>query len=181
MHNLLSITNEQDIKQIFHLLIDYLLEVPKTNGTKLKLQLLLNLSSAAVDFSVTIKLIESIIRQYCLEEINETELKAHFQGLSAGMQQTLLRTVDQRKSEIAQFLINEINARNNLLMESFDWDVKWIMGNSSVASMREQIATVVLNCRGKDQHLKTVRFEMKREKLNELIKVLEECNLEDSK
>ncbi|XP_053696751.1 COMM domain-containing protein 8-like isoform X2 [Sabethes cyaneus] len=179
MHNLLiNISSEQDFKQIAHLLIDYLLEVPRTDVTRRKVCSLLNLPAGGDDFSFTIKLIESVFRQYCLNEINEAELKSHFQALNQDMQQTLLRTVEQRKSEIAQFLINEINAKDNLLMESFDWDVKWIMGNSSLASVREQIATVALNCRGKDHRLKTVRFEMNRDKLNHFIEQLEKCDLE---
>lgn len=92
------------------------------------------------------------------------------------MQTALVHSVELRKPEICQFLVNEINSKDNLLMESFDWDVKWIMGNSSLASTREQIATVMLNCRDKDQKLKTVRFEMNRERLADMIEVLEKCD-----
>uniref|UniRef100_A0A023EII4 COMM domain-containing protein n=1 Tax=Aedes albopictus TaxID=7160 RepID=A0A023EII4_AEDAL len=177
MHDLLiNVAKEDDIVQIIHLIIDHLLELPKSASTRAKLASALNLASASSeDLTVTLRLLENLLRQYCLGEINESELKAHFSNLSPPMQGALVEAVQLRKPEICQFLVNEINAKDHLLMESFDWDVKWIMGNSSLASAREQIATVVLNCRGKDQKLKAMRFEMSRERLAEVIGVLERC------
>lgn len=161
--------------QIVHLAIDHLLEVPKTDITRSKLASALNIPNAAEDLTVTLRLLENLFRQYCLNEINGPELKSHFSNLSQSMQNALVAAVELRKAEISQFLINEVNSKDSLLMESFDWDVKWIMGNSSLSSVREQIATMALNCRGKEQKLKTLRFEMNRESLEDVIKVLEEC------
>ncbi|XP_039449161.1 uncharacterized protein LOC120428244 [Culex pipiens pallens] len=175
MHDLLiNVTSEHNFGLTVHLLIDYLLEVPKAPSTKQKLSTLLNVPSAGDDLTVTLKLVENLFRQYCLNELTEAELRAHFSNLTAATQATLVDVLEQRKPEVAQFLINEVNAKAHPLMESFDWDVKWIMGNSSLASVREQIATVALNCRGKDQRLQQVRFEMDRARLGEMIRLLEE-------
>ncbi|XP_058815828.1 uncharacterized protein LOC131679191 isoform X2 [Topomyia yanbarensis] len=162
--------------RILHLFIDHLLEAPENDSTKQKLSALLNISSVGDELTFTLKQVDTLLRQYCLNEINETELKSHFTQLSPATQRTLVDVIEQRKPEIAQFLINEINAKDNVLMESFDWDVKWIMGNSSLASIRQQIVTVAINCRGKDLKLKTVRFEMNRERLEEFIRLLEQSD-----
>lgn len=44
-----------------------------------------------------------------------------------------------------------------------------------MSNLRMQIATLSLNCRMKEGQTETISFEMNRKKLNELIKVLEEC------
>lgn len=80
-----------------------------------------------------------------------------------------------RRSEVEEFLIDEFNSRNDKLMVSFDWDLKWIMGSSSLPTLRTQLATLILNCRKNDGTIDTVFFEMNRRKLNELIRMLEEC------
>ncbi|XP_062551488.1 uncharacterized protein LOC134216654 [Armigeres subalbatus] len=181
MHDILiNITEDENIIQIIHLLIDHFLELPKSSATRSKVASALKVTNpASEDLTVTLRLLDNLFRQYCLSEIDENELKSHFSNLSSSMQTALIAAINLRKDEIGQFLINEVNAQDNLLMESFDWDVKWIMGNSSLASTREQIATVALNCRDKNQQLKMVRFEMNRERLAELIGVLEGCEGND--
>ncbi|KAL9692439.1 hypothetical protein quinque_015797 [Culex quinquefasciatus] len=78
------------------------------------------------------------------------ELRAHFSNLTAATQATLVDVLEQRKPEVARFLISEVNAKAHPL-----------------------IATVALNCRGKDQRLQQVRFEMDRARLGEMIRLLE--------
>ncbi|XP_055600873.1 uncharacterized protein LOC129749805 [Uranotaenia lowii] len=179
MHDLLiNVSSDQNICVLINLLIDYLLEVPKQETTKTKLASLLTVSGTGNDdIGFTLKLVENLFRQYCLNEISQAELRSHFGNLSPQMQTQLLEGLDRRRPEIDLHLINEVNARDGLLMESFDWDVKWIMGSSSLASVREQIATMALNCRtGKDMRLRTVRFEMTRAKIDDMIRVLEGCS-----
>lgn len=73
--------------------------------------------------------------------------------------------------------MEEFNSRNDKLMVSFDWDLKWIMGSSSLATLRTQLATLILNCRKKDGTIDTVFFEMNQKKLKDLIRILEECEI----
>ncbi|XP_058451684.1 uncharacterized protein LOC131430605 [Malaya genurostris] len=180
MHDLLvNVGGDANFDKIFHLLVDHLLEPPENNVIKRKLAELLNFPNVGDELTFTLKQVDILLRQYCLNEINESELRSHFAQLSQPTQRTLVDVVEARKPEITQFLISEINAKDNQLMESFDWDVKWIMGNSSLASTRQQIATVALNCRGKDRKLRTVRFELNRTKLEELIRLLEQSMASD--
>ena len=87
--------------------------------------------------------------------------------------------IQTRRPEVEAFLVQEHNSRNNNLLISFDWDVKWIMGSSSLAMWRTQVATLIMNCRngasGNSQR-KEIFFEMTKKKLEEFINVLEDCS-----
>lgn len=57
-------------------------------------------------------------------------------------------------------------------MTSFDWDIKFLIGNSSLASYRQQKATLILNCqKGTGSELVTV--EMDRAMVDKMIAELE--------
>lgn len=57
-------------------------------------------------------------------------------------------------------------------MTSFDWDLKFVIGNSSLSSFREQRATLIFNCqRGKFDE--TVSVELNREMIDKIIEELE--------
>lgn len=110
-----------------------------------------------------------------LKQVTETELIFHFTHLNHDLQQSVIDVIKVRKPEVEEFLLCEYNSRHNSLLTSFDWDLKWIMGSSTMSNLRMQIATLSLNCKMKEGQTKTVFFEMNRKKLNELIRVLEEC------
>lgn len=82
-----------------------------------------------------------------------------------------------RRMEIEEFLINEHNSRKNPLLESFDWDIRWILGSSNMASLRTQISTLILNCKtAKSTDLETIYMEMTRNNVNQLIEILQQCD-----
>lgn len=110
-----------------------------------------------------------------LKQVTETELILHFTHLNHDLQQSVIDVIKVRQPEVEEFLVCEYNSRHNSLLSSFDWDLKWIMGSSTISNLRMQIATLSLNCRMKEGQTKTIFFEMNRKKLNELIRVLEEC------
>lgn len=110
-----------------------------------------------------------------LKQVTETELIFHFTHLNHDLQQSVIDVIKVRAPEVEEFLVGEYNSRHNSLLTSFDWDLKWIMGSSTMSNLRTQIATLSLNCKAKEGQTKTVFFEMNRKKLNELIRVLEEC------
>lgn len=101
-----------------------------------------------------------------------------FAHLSADLQQSVLDVIRTRLSEVQDFLLVEYNGRDQALIQSFDWDVKMVMGSSRVAAMRQPLVTLVLQCRpegGSEDSEKSVFFEMDRNKLRETLIVLEDC------
>lgn len=130
-----------------------------------------------------IKFVENIIRPFYLNEIDENEVIGNFSGIfralqdSTELQQSLLIILKNRQAEITEELTREINSRVNLLLTSFDWDINWIMGNSSLSTHRYQLATLILNCRNKLGESENINFEVNYQQLDELIKLLESSNM----
>lgn len=129
------------------------------------------------EFENSIKFISNIYRQFSLEMISEAELLSHFAHLNADFQQSVLDVFSVRRTEMQEFLIIEHNSRKNNLLMSFDWDIRWILGTSNMASLRTQIATLILNCKTqKSTELKTIHMELSREQVDKLIIILEKCD-----
>lgn len=109
--------------------------------------------------------------------ISETELLSHFAHFNADFQQSVLDVFSVRRMELEEFLINEHNSRRNNLLQSFDWDIRWILGTSNMAALRTQIATIILNCKtSKTSDLKTFHMELSREQIDKFIHILEQCD-----
>lgn len=129
------------------------------------------------EFENAIKFISNIYRQFMLEMITEAELLSHFAHFNSDFQQSVLDVITVRRIEMQEFLINEHNSRKNNLLMSFDWDIRWILGTNNMASLRTQIATLILNCKTpKSNDLKTVHMELSKEQIDKLIDILEKCD-----
>lgn len=129
------------------------------------------------EFENAIKFISNIYRQFILEMISEAELLSHFAHFNADFQQSVLDVISVRRTEMEEFLIVEHNSRNRNLLMSFDWDIRWILGTSNMASLRTQIATLILNCKTpKSTELKTIHMELSKEQIDKLITLLEKCD-----
>lgn len=127
------------------------------------------------EFESAIKIIANAYRLYCQEKLTDTELLGHFSHMSQDLQQSVVDVVTARKPEIMAFLVREHDSRDGRLLESFDWDIRFIMGNSSLASYRSQVATLVLNCIETDGQRRTIHFEVTQPQLENMIKELESC------
>lgn len=66
-----------------------------------------------------------------------------------------------------EYLTNSIKC-----VESFSWDTRLILGESSIRSNVRQVATINLHCRSNLKN-ETLYFEMDLNKLNAFIEVLE--------
>lgn len=131
------------------------------------------------EFENAIKFISTIYRQFVLEMISEAELLSHFAHFNADFQQSVLDVFAVRRIEIQEFLINEHNSRENPLLQSFDWDIRWILGTSNMAALRTQIATLILNCKwpkSTNVNSETIHMELSRQQIDKFIRILEECD-----
>lgn len=110
--------------------------------------------------------------------ISEVELLSHFAHFNADFQQSVLDVFTVRRTEIQEFLINDHNSREHPLLQSFDWDIRWILGSSNIAALRTQIATIILNCKmpKSTMDLKTIHMELSREQIDKFIDILEKCD-----
>jgi COMM domain containing 8 len=160
-----------------HLSIDHLVQSPITTNVDHKSILkkfpFINTKEESL---LILNFIANAYQQYCLNEINDDELRANFSNLNSEFQQISVNVIEARKNEVLTKIVDDQNAAKDLLLETFDWDIKWILGNSSLASQRQQFISLILNCKHSSDKLKTVNFEMTKDKLNDLISVLEKCN-----
>lgn len=102
--------------------------------------------------------------------------------MNPDLQQMVPKVLAIRKPEIIKFLVREHTAREHPLVESFDWDVRHIMGDSSFAQNRRQLVTVTLNCLQSTGKRDKLHFQMNQPKLDEFIEVLQKAvNSIDSK
>uniref|UniRef100_A0A182R3X4 COMM domain-containing protein n=1 Tax=Anopheles funestus TaxID=62324 RepID=A0A182R3X4_ANOFN len=176
MHEIIIKTaTEQDFTEVVFLLIDYIVELPRTQQAREHLGTLLSQSTTSEELKHMLKLFENLVRKYCLGELDEVRLRSHLSQLSPARQDRVLEIVNLRRPEIAQRLIDEVNRREGgvPLVESFDWNVSWIMGSSSLASTRKQLCTVALACRDGDSKTQTISFEMGRDQVEHVISELE--------
>lgn len=131
---------------------------------------------------MAIRFIADAYRRYALKQLGDTELLVKFAHLNADLQQSVSDVIRTRLPEVQEWLLVEYNGRETALVQSFDWDVKMVMGSSSMASIRQLLVTLVLQCRpeggggggGNDVATKSVFFEMDRAKVQKLIATLEE-------
>lgn len=163
--------------QILHHAVDHLIESPKSRRlTATKFSHKFGFANPD-EFETAIRYIADAYRRFVLQQIGATELVVQFAHLNADLQQSVLDVISTRLPEVQEFLLVEHNGRDAALVQSFDWDIKMVMGSSRLASIRQLLITLVLQCRpeGGTGSAKSVFFEMDRTKLRETIAVLENC------
>lgn len=157
---------------MLHHSVDYLIGLSKDNFKLVKSSHKYGFSNPD-DFESAIKYIAKIYKQFCLKEITSDQLLSHFTHLNQQLQQTVLDVITARKDCVFNFLLKEHNSKNAYLLESFNWDLRWVMGSSSLTSHRDQLVTLALTCT-KGGKKTTIPIELDKQKLNEFIKVLED-------
>lgn len=58
-------------------------------------------------------------------------------------------------------------------MTSFDWDIRWILGNSSYSGYRTQIVNLLLNLQRASGVEKQLQMELTKQDVEKLIDLLE--------
>lgn len=76
--------------------------------------------------------------------------------------------------QICTHLMNKHNSKKLPLVKSFDWDLKFIIGSSSLSSHREQKATLMFDCIH-DNQSEFLSTEINRKKIDEFIRELKTC------
>lgn len=102
----------------------------------------------------------------------------------------MLDVLATRRPAVLEHLLCEFNARRRPLVQAIDWDVRWVLGSSSLAGLRGQLATMVWQCRQPPAETASaplaagdsgpggaaaVVFEMDRRQVKDMIVQLEEC------
>lgn len=103
--------------------------------------------------------------------MTKSEMLDHF-PVEAVLKDCVSKAVEARKLAICRHLMNNHNSESNLMMKTFDWDIKFIIGNSSLASHREQKVTLIFDC-DKNKSSETLSVEMGKQMIDQMINELE--------
>uniref|UniRef100_A0A6B2ENR3 COMM domain-containing protein n=1 Tax=Phlebotomus kandelakii TaxID=1109342 RepID=A0A6B2ENR3_9DIPT len=121
------------------------------------------------------KSVSNIIVLYSRGQMDQCTLKSYFSYLSRELQERIVAVLESRREEILRRLIFVKLSSEQKVMESFDWEVKWIIGSSSSSIFQKIITSLTLNCRKGSNSTEKLHLEMDRQRLDELIKILEDC------
>lgn len=116
----------------------------------------------------------NLIQRFYQSRVTNDDFK--LEGVPKEVQAAIESCYRVRKEEIYQAAVKKSLLENGVenLVENFDWKVKWVMGSSKMASLREALLQMSFSCAGGS----SVDFEMNREKLDGFIAELEKIKNE---
>lgn len=124
------------------------------------------------DFLLVTRTISKYYKNSCSDG-GDTELVDKFSFLNQELRQ-LVPVALAARMDAVEYALNRWDYLTNSIkcVESFSWDTRLILGESSIRSNVRQVATINLHCRSNLRN-ETLYFEMDLIKLNALIEVLE--------
>ncbi|CAH0555472.1 unnamed protein product [Brassicogethes aeneus] len=126
------------------------------------------------DFEKAKKEIQNLYRN----AINNKEFKLDIKDVNSEVIKLIEDCFTVRKSEIIQKVLKDGIVKNgHNLVDNIDWRLKWVMGSSKLATIREPLLQVDLHCTKFDREENemknnTVNFEMDIKQVNNLINEL---------
>lgn len=110
----------------------------------------------------------------------ETAINGDFPDqFDSSMEEEIKKCFQIRKGHILEALIKESLVKSGCcLVDNFDWKLKWILGSSQLAGIREALLQLDLHCALKRENeeeiiRETVNFEMDLETVDNLIEQLQ--------
>ncbi|XP_075145701.1 uncharacterized protein LOC142220442 [Haematobia irritans] len=125
------------------------------------------------DFLLATRSIAKLYRNMCYADHESNVVSM----LPSELQTILPAVLSSRREEVVRFLMREQNSTEYPLVESVDWDVRHILGDSSYDQNYKMLTTItfrLFNDNSSKREGKELHFEMNRQKLDEFIKALEE-------
>ncbi|KAL1506115.1 hypothetical protein ABEB36_005539 [Hypothenemus hampei] len=134
------------------------------------------------EFNLIRRVICNFYRQRIQESVPLPE------GLPQHVTEAIETVFKIRYKDIVSLIVKEkLLAQGHLVLESFDWKLKWILGSSKLATIREPVCQIELICLNKGNNLvprrTSINFECNLEQINGLISSLNSIrnNFNDNK
>lgn len=139
------------------------------------------------DFLLTTRSIAKFYRTICTNDTSSGQysdfVKSELSNLTPEFQKIITSALQSRRNEVLYYLIREQNANEYSLIESFDWDTRLILGDSSFAQNNKLLTTLTLNLRQNHRTnylTQQLHVQMDYNKINKFIKEIEDA-LDESK
>ncbi|XP_058790979.1 COMM domain-containing protein 8-like [Phymastichus coffea] len=121
------------------------------------------------DFYIQIlKLLHNPNSLYC--DIEKMSLEFH--ELPKHIQDAMMTCLKVRKSELTDALLYHYSSKHKPTLLNYDWSLKYVMGSSTMVSIREPLLQLNLICKDKKEE-NIIKLELDESELNMLIETLE--------
>lgn len=172
---LIKITNVQVFNQFLHNCVNDLIDYKEMSYDTCSSDIEWTLK----DYLEATNFIKNLYRQMTLN--SESNFELNLDKLNPNFQDCIQNCYEIRKNEIFQALAKQgLFQEGKSVVENIDWKLKWIMGTSSLAALKQPILQLDLHCFKKPNEMsrKTVNFEMNLEEIDSLIAQLEKVKNE---
>ncbi|XP_022222007.1 uncharacterized protein LOC111073811 isoform X1 [Drosophila obscura] len=168
MDLLKNIDNKEIFVEVLHLAVDYLIG-NITEKQTLRLSHKYGFQNP-YDFLLATRTLSTYYMNYNFD-INRAESSTLFSYLSPEMNRLVPIVLAARQPEVVTHKF-ECSKRTMFFMESFSWDTRLILGDSSFGENVHQVITLNMSCR-QNKNKTIVFFEMNKKNINSFICLLE--------
>lgn len=131
----------------------------------------------AEEYSCICNELKKLFSEVVGNSLEDEMILANLPELDVPHQKCLLDCLDIHKKDIGRALISELASISGPILEDFDWKLKWVMGSSTMSSLREPLLQMDFHLsHGKSQgevNNNTVNVEMDSNELKNLLFSLE--------
>ncbi|KAF5286631.1 hypothetical protein FQA39_LY16205 [Lamprigera yunnana] len=167
---ILKITNEKTLHQFIHHCID---DLVSNNRSHFKIEMD-NIEWTKEDSGSALSFIQTLFRQMLKSQNWENSDLTEFNSKYGDI---IKECYEIRKRQIYQAVLSEeLELIDNRVVQNYDWKLKWVMGSSKLATLREPLLQLDLHCFIKEsKDTRTINFEMSISQIDKLILDLEKA------
>ncbi|XP_022903378.1 COMM domain-containing protein 8-like [Onthophagus taurus] len=162
-NSLLKFSNSQDLLQFLHFCIDEMVGKSKISMDSFNNEIELTKDE--------LKKTKNYVQVLFTNLAHHKDFKIDLQD---SIQEAIRNCFTIRKEDIENHVKYENIVNSGLLLvENFDWKLKWVIGSSSFATLCEPLVQIDFNCGGNGNIKENVNFEMTFEQVERMIEELE--------
>ncbi|XP_012252447.2 COMM domain-containing protein 8-like [Athalia rosae] len=167
--NILNKVNNDVINQICHACIDEI-----CGRKRMTFQQFTNsVQWTEEEYEIIRAFFSGLFRNPALLYLEEEKMPQQYNDASAELQVTIRKCVSVRREQLVNALLKEHSIKNGTTLLDFDWRLKWVMGSSKLATLREPLLQLDLIVEDKKSQ-RILDLELNRNELDMLITALEE-------
>ncbi|XP_046739615.1 COMM domain-containing protein 8-like [Diprion similis] len=125
------------------------------------------------EFKTARQFIFDLLRNPALLYLEDERMPQRYVEAPAELQLAIRKCVNIRREQLLKALLREHSIKNGTTLLDFDWRLKWVMGSSKLATLKEPLLQLDLIIEdSKSQRI--LDLELNRDELDTLINTLEE-------
>ncbi|XP_003424158.1 COMM domain-containing protein 8-like [Nasonia vitripennis] len=142
------------------------------NSTGPNFQHFKNVQWTKEEFNNVHKHISTFLHNPSCLYVDEEKMPLEYHEFPEHVQQAILTCLRVRKNQLTNALLYEYSSRHILTMLEFDWRLKYVMGSSKMASIREPLLQLDLILKEKQAN-QILELELNKDELDLVINAIE--------